>query len=52
MRPQPPDQSARRKLGTVEAPWVTGVAGLTIIVSAFLISVVNALIETPTRSFP
>ncbi len=41
------DRSAQRKLADVQAPWVTGVTGLSIIGSAFLISIINASIDTP-----
>ena len=41
------EPSAQQKLANIEAPWVTGVAGLSIIVTGFLISIVNASIETP-----
>ena len=41
------EPSVQQKLANIRAPWVTGVAGLSIIVTAFLISIVNASIETP-----
>ena len=41
------EPSAQQRLASIEAPWVTGVAGLSIIVTGFLISIVNASIETP-----
>ena len=41
------EPSAQRKLASIRAPWVTGVAGLSIIVTGFLISIVNDSIETP-----
>ncbi len=41
------EQSPQQKLANVKAPWVTGVAGLSIIVAAFLISIVNATIDRP-----
>ena len=47
MNRQPIEQSAQRKLANIKAPWLTGVAGLSIIVTAFVISIVNASIDTP-----
>ena len=41
------EQSAQQKLASIKAPWITGVAGLSVIVSGFLISIVNASIDTP-----
>ena len=41
------EPSAQQKLASVKAPWVAGAAGLSIIVGAFLVSVVNASIDTP-----
>ena len=41
------EPSAQQKFANIRAPWVTGVAGLSIIVTAFLISIVNASIDTP-----
>ncbi len=41
------EQSAQQKLASVKAPWVAGAAGLSVIVGAFLVSVVNASIDTP-----
>jgi carbon starvation protein CstA len=40
-------QSAQRKLANIKAPWVMGVLGLSIIIGAFVISIVNATIDTP-----
>ena len=40
-------ESAQQKLANIKAPWVTGVAGLSVIVSAFLISIANASVDTP-----
>ncbi len=40
-------QSAQQKLANIKAPWITGAAGLSVIVSGFLISIVNASIDTP-----
>jgi len=42
------EQSAQQKLANVEAPWITGVAGLSIIVAGFLISIINASVDTPS----
>ena len=39
--------SAQQKLANIKAPWITGAAGLSVIVSGFLISIVNASIDTP-----
>ena len=47
MNRQPIEQSAQQKLANIKAPWVTGVAGLSIIVTGFLISIVNASIDMP-----
>ena len=41
------EPSAQQKLASARAPWLTGIAGLSIIVIAFLISIVNASIDTP-----
>ena len=48
MNDQSAEQSAQQKLADIKAPWVTGVVGLSIIVGAFLISIVNASIDTPS----
>ncbi|MCH8873215.1 hypothetical protein IH824_10670 [candidate division KSB1 bacterium] len=41
------ERSAQQKLASINAPWATGAAGLSIIVGAFIVSVVNASIDTP-----
>jgi len=41
------EPSAQQKLASARAPSLTGIAGLSIIVIAFLISIVNASIDTP-----
>ncbi len=41
------EQSAQQELANIPAPWITGVTGLSIIGGAFLISIVNASIDTP-----
>ncbi len=41
------EPSAQQKLANIEAPWATGVAGLSIIATGFLVSIVNASIDTP-----
>ncbi len=48
MSRQSADQVAQQKLANIEAPSITGIAGLSIIVVGFLISIVNASIETPS----
>jgi len=47
MNSQSVEQSAQQKLASARAPWLTGIAGLSIIVIGFLISIVNASIDTP-----
>jgi hypothetical protein len=47
MNLQSADQLAEQKLANIKAPRFTGIAGLSIIVVGFLISVVNASIDTP-----
>ena len=47
MRSQFADQSPQQKLANIEAPRIAGIAGLSIIVGGFLISIVNASIDTP-----
>ena len=39
MTHQTAEQSARQRLATIEAPWVTGVAGLAIIGTGLLVSI-------------
>lgn len=41
------EQQGRDRLSAVKAPWLSGVSGLAIIVVAFLMSLVNAALETP-----
>ncbi len=41
------ERSGQQKLASTKAPLLTGIAGLSIIVFAFLISIVNASIDTP-----
>ena len=41
------EMSAQQMLANIDAPWVTGALGLSIIGGAFLISIVNASIDTP-----
>ncbi len=41
------ERSAQQKLASINAPWAAGTAGLSIIVGAFIVSVVNASIDTP-----
>ena len=47
MNRQSVEQSAQQKLASARVPRLTGIAGLSIIVIAFLISIVNASIDTP-----
>ena len=47
MNRQSVEQSAQQKLASARAPRLIGIAGLSIIVIAFLISIVNATIDTP-----
>lgn len=47
MTRQSVEQSAEQKLASIKAPWVTGVTGLSIIMGAFVISIVNAGLGTP-----
>ncbi len=46
MNRQSADQIAQQKLANIRAPRFTGIAGLSIIVVGFLISIVNASIDT------
>jgi hypothetical protein len=48
MNRQSADQLAQQKLANITAPRFTGIAGLSIIVVGFLISIVNASIDTPS----
>ena len=41
------ERSGQQKLASTKAPLLAGIAGLSIIVFAFLISIVNASIDTP-----
>lgn len=43
------NQSARTLLAEIKAPWVSGFVGMSIIVVAFLISIVNASVDTPNK---
>ena len=47
MSRQSAEQSAQQKLANIKAPSIAGIAGLSIIVGAFVISIVNASIDTP-----
>ena len=48
MNRQSADQLANQRLANIKAPSITGIAGLSIIVVGFLISIVNATIDTPS----
>ena len=48
MNRQSADQLANQRLANITAPRLTGIAGLSIIVVGFLISIVNASIDTPS----
>ena len=48
MNRQSADQLAQKRLANIAAPTFTGIAGLSIIVVGFLISIVNASIDTPS----
>ena len=48
MNRQSADRLAQQKLANIKAPNITGIAGLSIIVVGFLISIVNAGIDTPS----
>ena len=41
------EQTAQQRLAQIKAPWLTGVAGLSIIVTGFAISIINASLDTP-----
>ena len=41
------EQRGSDRLAAVKAPWLSGMSGLAIIVVAFVISLVNAALETP-----
>ena len=43
------EPSAQQRLANIQAPWIAGVVGLSIIGGAFLISIVNASIDTPNK---
>ena len=43
------EPSAQQMLANIQAPWITGVVGLSIIGGAFLISLVNASVDTPNK---
>ena len=47
MSHQSTERSAKQKLANINAPSKAGNAGLSIIVGAFVISIVNASIDTP-----
>ena len=47
MNQEPLQETADQILANIKAPWLTGVAGLSIIVTGFVISVVNASLDTP-----
>ena len=40
-------QTAQQRLANIEAPWLTGVAGLSIIVTGFTLSIINASVDPP-----
>ena len=47
MNQEPVQQTADQILANIKALWLSGVAGLSIIVTGFVISVVNASLDTP-----
>ncbi len=49
MIPQSRDQVAQQILANIKAPWATGVAGMSIILSAFVIAIVNASLDVPNK---
>ena len=49
MIPQSGDEIAQQILANIKAPWTTGIAGMSIIVSAFLIAIVNASFDAPNK---
>jgi hypothetical protein len=48
MSRQAAEQLAQQRLANIKAPWITGIAGLSIIVVGFLISIINASVDTPS----
>ena len=41
------EQTAQQRLANIKAPWLTGVAGLSLIFTGFAISIINASLDTP-----